>query len=233
MLGEAGQGISLLQAYPYRGRALEVLALYDYMSVVKLKRKGKGVAFGEVELDRSWPSSKSWIQTLRRPKQQAIICLDGYLAMDFAEEDNSYHKRAAVQHLARFVPWDMFLCEVSDDINNIWERHKACLTRRIVWPADNIQLLRRSAEDVAPDARQWGVLSGESDPIANATGSHSTERDGSQNAAVYRPDGIGTAARLIDVLGNAITRTGDNGRVERDLRNGRANVPVPGDRIDV
>ncbi|KAH7196279.1 hypothetical protein BKA60DRAFT_193578 [Fusarium oxysporum] len=57
------------------------------------------------------------------------------------------------------------------------------------------------------DARQWRVLSGESDPIADATGSHSTERDGSQNAAVYRPDGIGTAARLIDVLRNAITRT--------------------------
>ncbi|RKK86029.1 hypothetical protein BFJ68_g17175 [Fusarium oxysporum] len=160
MLGEAGQGISLLQAYPYRGRALEVLALYDYMSVVKLKRKGKGVAFGEVELDRSWPSSKSWIQTLRRPKQQAIVCLDGYLAMDFAEEDDSYHKR------------------------------------RIAWPADNIQLLRRSAEDVALDARQWGVLSGESDPIANATGSHSTERDGSQNAAVYRPDGIEISAMV-------------------------------------
>jgi hypothetical protein len=102
----------------------------------------------------------------------------------------------------------MFLCEASDDINNIWERHKACLPRRIAWLADNIQLLRRSAEDVALDARQWGVLSGESDPIADATGSHSTERDGSQNAAVYRPDGIGTATRLIDVLRNAITRTG-------------------------
>ncbi|KAF9774784.1 hypothetical protein IL306_007182 [Fusarium sp. DS 682] len=114
---------------------------------------------------------------------------------------------AAVQDLALFDPWDMFLCEASDDINNIWERHKACLPRRIAWLADNIQLLRRSAEDVALDARQWGVLSGESDPIADATGSHSTERDGSQNAAVYRPDGIGTAARLIDVLRNAITRT--------------------------
>jgi hypothetical protein len=61
MLGEAGQRISLLQAYPHRGRALEGLALYDYMSVVKLKREGQGVASGEVELDRSWPSSKSWI----------------------------------------------------------------------------------------------------------------------------------------------------------------------------
>ncbi|RKL16708.1 hypothetical protein BFJ70_g14917 [Fusarium oxysporum] len=52
-----------------------------------------------------------------------------------------------------------------------------------------------------------GVLSGKSDPIADATGSHSTDRNGEHNAAVYRPDGIGTATRLIDVLRNAITRT--------------------------
>ena len=93
MLGETGQRISLLQAYPHRGRLLEGLALYDYMSVVKLKRKGQHVASGEVELGRSWPLSKTWIQALRRPKQQAAVCLDGYLAMDFAEEDDSYHRR--------------------------------------------------------------------------------------------------------------------------------------------
>jgi hypothetical protein len=101
----------------------------------------------------------------------------------------------------------MFLCETSDDINSIWERHKARLPRRIAWLADNIQLLRRSAEDVALDARQWGVLSGDSEPIADATESGSTERDGSQNAALYRPDGVGTATRLIDVLRNALTGT--------------------------
>uniref|UniRef100_A0A0D2YI28 ATP-dependent DNA helicase n=1 Tax=Fusarium oxysporum (strain Fo5176) TaxID=660025 RepID=A0A0D2YI28_FUSOF len=43
-----------------------------------------------------------------------------------------------------------------------------------------------------------GVLSGKSDPIADATGSHSTDRNGEHNAAGYRPDGIGTATRLID-----------------------------------
>jgi hypothetical protein len=52
-----------------------------------------------------------------------------------------------------------------------------------------------------------GVLSGKSDPIADATGSHSTDRNGEHNAAGYRPDGIGTATRLIDVLRNAIIRT--------------------------
>jgi hypothetical protein len=43
LLGESGQKVSLLQAYPHRGRLLEGLALYDYMSVIKLKRKGQGV----------------------------------------------------------------------------------------------------------------------------------------------------------------------------------------------
>ncbi|RKK74275.1 hypothetical protein BFJ71_g17294 [Fusarium oxysporum] len=103
----------------------------------------------------------------------------------------------------------MFLCEASDDINNIWKRHNACPPRRIAWLADNIQLLRRSAEDGALDARQWGVLSGKSDPIADVTGSHSTDRNGSHNAAVYRPDGIGTATRLIDFQETALASEED------------------------
>lgn len=93
LLGEAGQRISLLQAYPYRGRLLEGLALYDYVSVVKLKRKGVGVRSEEVELDSAWPMSASWTQTLRQPNQLAAVCLDGYLGMDFAEEDDSYYRR--------------------------------------------------------------------------------------------------------------------------------------------
>jgi hypothetical protein len=40
---EAGQRISFLQAYMHRGRLLEDLALYDYMSTVMLKRKRKSV----------------------------------------------------------------------------------------------------------------------------------------------------------------------------------------------
>ena len=44
LLEEAGQRISFPQAYPHRGRFLQGLSLYDYMSVVKLKRKGKAIA---------------------------------------------------------------------------------------------------------------------------------------------------------------------------------------------
>ena len=75
--------------------------------------------------------------------------------------------RAAVQHLAMFVPWENFLSEVSGDINDIWERQKQILPQRLGAIAGNIQLLRRSAEDAKRDARQWAAECGEADPLAD------------------------------------------------------------------
>src|SRR2546423_1775782 len=37
LLEQAGQKVSLVKAYPYRGRVLQGLSLYDYMSLVTLK----------------------------------------------------------------------------------------------------------------------------------------------------------------------------------------------------
>ncbi|KAF4462717.1 ATP-dependent DNA helicase PIF1, partial [Fusarium albosuccineum] len=175
LLGEDGQRVSLLQAYPHRGRLLEGLALYDYMSMVRLKRKGQGVAWGEIELDSYWPLSRSWIQVLRRPGQHATLCFDGYLGMNFTEEDGSYHRRK-----------------------------RARLPKRVSWLVDNVQLLRRSAEDVAQDAKQWAALSGELEPVTDAAESGSAERDHAQSAA-YQPGTVGTATRLIDIMRNAIS----------------------------
>lgn len=94
LLEEAGQRISFPQAYPHRGRSLQGLSLYDYMSVVKLKRKGKAAARqGDVEFDSTWPLSQKWVQTLRDPGKHAMVCLDGYLCMDFSEDDQTYYKR--------------------------------------------------------------------------------------------------------------------------------------------
>jgi hypothetical protein len=94
LLEDVGQRISFLQVYPHRGIPLEELSLYDYMSIVMLKWKRKGVAaWGEMEFDSSWPFSKTWVQVLRRPGKHAIVCFDGYLGMDFVEEDESYHRR--------------------------------------------------------------------------------------------------------------------------------------------
>jgi len=94
LLEEAGQRIAFLQAYPHRGKLLQDLSLYDYVSIVTLKRKGNShAAWGEVEFDSAWPFSKMWVQTLRRPGKQAAVCLDGYLSMKFAEDDENYHRR--------------------------------------------------------------------------------------------------------------------------------------------
>ena len=65
---------------------------------------------------------------------------------------------------------------------------------------DNIQLLRRSAEDAGRDARQWAAISGEADPAVADTFDPGLgeEEDGGQ--MVYRSGDIGSATRLIDVL---------------------------------
>ncbi|KAF5696631.1 ATP-dependent DNA helicase PIF1 [Fusarium mundagurra] len=204
-LEEGGERVSLVQAYPHRGKLLEGLSLYDYMSIVRLKRKGKGAGTRwEVRFDRSWPPSRTWVQALRKPGEHAVVCFDGYLSTDWSEETEDYYKRAAVQHLALFVPWESFLSERAGDINIIWERQKQALPRRISFTVDNIQLLQRSAEDAKRDARQWAAQSGDGDgdPGVDTVG---PECDMEPRTA-YRSDRVGTATRLLDVLRQAIAR---------------------------
>ncbi|PVH90925.1 hypothetical protein DM02DRAFT_647465 [Periconia macrospinosa] len=169
LLEETGQRISLVEAYPHRGRLLRGLSLYDYMSLIKLKRKGNGTgAWCEVQFDSAWPPSQAWVQALRKPGEHAIVCLDGYLSMDFDEEDELYHRR-----------------------------QKQTLPRRVSFLVDNIRLLRRSAEDAKRDAKQWAALSGEADPTVDLTESGTADgHDGLRT--VFRPDSIGNAMRLID-----------------------------------
>ena len=107
-----------------------------------------------------------------------------------------------MQHLAMFVPWQYFFSETSGDINTIWERQKQALSRRVSFLADNIQLLRRSAEDAKRDARQWAAISGETDPTADGVESAMAEGDEGLGSA-YQSDNIGNAHCLIDVIRNA------------------------------
>ncbi|KAG6990362.1 hypothetical protein FocnCong_v020486 [Fusarium oxysporum f. sp. conglutinans] len=205
-LEEGGERISLVQAYPHRGKLLEGLSLYDYTSIVRLKRKGKGAGtWGEVQFDRSWHRSQTWVQALRRPGEHAVVCFDGYLSTDWSDETEGYYQRAAVQHLALFVPWESFLSEGAGDINAIWERQKRALPRRISFAVDNIQLLHRSAEDAKRDARQWAAQSGDGDGDPGVDTARS-ECDTEPQTA-YRSDCVGTATRLLDVLRQAMART--------------------------
>jgi len=94
ILEHSGQRITFVQAYPYRGPKLAALSLYDYMSVVKLKRKcGGNGPRGALEFEEAWPLLKTWVQELRKPGEHAVVCLDGYLSMEFGEEDERCHRR--------------------------------------------------------------------------------------------------------------------------------------------
>ncbi|XP_044717892.1 PIF1-like helicase domain-containing protein [Hirsutella rhossiliensis] len=140
---------------------------------------------------------------LRRPAKWAIVCLDGYVSKDFSEEDEDpYYQRAAVQHLALFVPWGTFLSEEAGDINGIWARARGLLTPRVGRLAENVQLLRRSAEDAKRDAKQWAATSEEGELTAARA-----EREGGEAAedgeGAYRAGGAGDTARLIDVVRHA------------------------------
>ncbi|KAM4066757.1 PIF1-like helicase [Hirsutella rhossiliensis] len=176
LVEEAGQRICRVEAYRHRGDVLRGLCLYDYVSLV-----------------------------LRRPGKQATVCLDGYLSKDFDEDDEgSCYRRAAVQHLALFVPWESFLDEERGDINCIWGRQRAALAPRISCFVDNVQLLRRSAEDAKRDARQWAASSGDGDPTAVRPDEDGTGEVGVEPGSGYQADSAGSTNRLIDVVRSSI-----------------------------
>jgi len=72
---------------------------------------------------------------------------------------------------------------------------------------DNIQLLRRSAEDAKQDAKQWAAMSGETDRTREAVESgevDDNEESTQSRKKTYRSDNIGNATRLMDVLRSSI-----------------------------
>uniref|UniRef100_A0A0D2XRK5 Helitron helicase-like domain-containing protein n=3 Tax=Fusarium oxysporum TaxID=5507 RepID=A0A0D2XRK5_FUSOF len=87
---EAGERISYAEAYQHRGDVLRSLCLYDYVSLVRLKRVSKDeipAAWGEVSFENEWGPGRGWLQVLRRPGKHASVCLDGYLSKDFDQDD--------------------------------------------------------------------------------------------------------------------------------------------------
>ncbi|KAM4062523.1 ATP-dependent DNA helicase PIF1 [Hirsutella rhossiliensis] len=209
VVDEAGERISFAEAYHHRGHVLRGLCLYDYVSLVRLQRVGKegcSGAWGEVPFESGWEAGRDWVQVLRRPGKHAVVCLDGYLSKDFEQDDEeSGHRRAAVQHLALFVPWEAFLGEERGDINDIWRRAREQLPPRTLCLVDNVQLLRRSAEDARRDAKQWAASGGDGDPGgALGAGEEGGQHPGDHDAAsAYQSDNVGNATRLIDVVRSA------------------------------
>jgi hypothetical protein len=106
-----------------------------------------------------------------------------------------------------FVPWELFLSQTLGDINDIWEQQKQRLTRRLSFMVDNIQLLRRSAEDANRDVKQWAAISGdETGPVVDAAEWNVDEGDEESGTPgrLFRSDDIGNTARLIDVFRNTM-----------------------------
>ncbi|KAK4074905.1 hypothetical protein Purlil1_12836 [Purpureocillium lilacinum] len=201
---EAGERIGFAEAYHHRGDVLRGLCLYDYVSLVRLQRLGKesnSGGWGELPFESGWSPGKDWVQVLRRPGKHAVVCLDGYLSKDFDQDDEaSCHRRAAVQHLALFVPWESFLDKDDGDVNEIWGRAREALPPRISCLVGNVQLLRRCAEDAKRDAKQWASSSGGGEH----TGTHAEEA-GAGHAAeeTFQSSDAGVATRLIDVVRSA------------------------------
>ncbi|KAM4064249.1 PIF1-like helicase [Hirsutella rhossiliensis] len=162
------------------GELLKGLCLYDYISIVRLKRIGNDESWAawEMSFEDGWAPGRRWVQVLRRPGKHATVCLDGYLSKDFTYDDESCYRRAAVQHLALFVPW-----------SPSWAKE---------------QLLRRSAEDAKRDAKQWAASSGDGDPTVAHVEEGGAGEAGAESAATYQPNSIGDATRLIDVVRGAV-----------------------------
>ena len=95
------------------------------------------------------------------------------------------------------------MSDTSGDINAIWERERQILTPRILSHVDNIQLLRRSAEDAKQDAKQWAAISEETDTTREVV-EWDEVNDDEESRRMYRADNIGIVTRLIDILRNAM-----------------------------
>lgn len=108
LVEEAGQRICRVEAYCHRGDTLRRLCLCDYVSLVMLKRidgNKRQVAWGEVPFESGWAPGRCWVQVLRRPGKQAIVCLDGYLSKDFDDDDDedSWHRRCVCRRQSKRV----------------------------------------------------------------------------------------------------------------------------------
>lgn len=110
--------------------------------------------------------------------------------------------RAAVQHLALFVPWEKFTTAASGDINEIWEHWRRRLPKRLQTIASNIQLLKRSAEDARRDAKQWAVA-GDDAILDDIDAMGDDIQDSMGPVKAYRSDQVGQLRRLMETVRGA------------------------------
>ncbi|XP_044716530.1 AAA domain-containing protein [Hirsutella rhossiliensis] len=188
---EAGERISFAEAYHHRGHVLRGLCLYDYVSLVRLQRVGKdgcSGAWGEVPFER----------------------LGGRQRLGAARiSSKTTRNNATAEQPCSILPYSRrgrpFLAKSEATSTRYGGAHER-LPPRTSCLVDNVQLLRRSAEDAKRDAKQWAASSGDGDP-AGAPGDWGGwggpgEADREAGSA-YQSDNVGNATRLIDVVRSA------------------------------
>ncbi|XP_044714638.1 PIF1-like helicase domain-containing protein [Hirsutella rhossiliensis] len=191
---QAGERISFAEAYHHRGHVLRGLCLYDYVSLVRLQRVGKAGCsggWGEVPFESGWVAGKDWVQVLRRPERRRGI-------------GSSQGCRPASCAICAV---EAFLGE-EEGTSMRYGGGRELLPPRISCLVDNVQLLRRSAEDARRDAKQWAASGGAGD-CAGALGEAGGGGGGGRHpgdddaASAYQADNGGKATRLIDVVRSA------------------------------
>ncbi|KAM4056481.1 ATP-dependent DNA helicase PIF1 [Hirsutella rhossiliensis] len=177
---EAGERISFAEAYHHRGNVLRGLCLYDYVSLVRLQRVGKDGCSG-----------------IEAAGKHAVVCLDGYLSKDFEEDDEDHAIAGQPCSILHCSPRGRPFLARSEATSTTYGGARGQLPPRTSCLVDNVQLLRRSAEDAKRDAKQWAASSGD------GGGGQGQGQADHEAASAYQSDDVGMATRLIDVVRSA------------------------------
>jgi hypothetical protein len=100
---------------------------------------------------------------------------------------------------------------------------------------DNIQLLRRSAEDTNRDVKQWAAISGEeTDPVVDGAEWNVDELDEESGSPgrLFRSDDIGNTSRLIDIFRNTVDGSQITGWFKGNISNATALLSVSASSIN-
>src|SRR6266516_7352760 len=163
--------VSRFDNYKWRGPYLAHICLFEYCMLVQTKNIRDAIA-ADLEFDPKHPKYDTYVQRLARDKSQmATVTFNGQLSQFQTEEENvqgGHPITAAMQNdlaevlLGLFVPWNqlpaLFRQHAAeydvkrDACANIWSIVEPTLSPHNRNFASNIELLRKSKEDVQIDS---------------------------------------------------------------------------------
>ncbi|KAF6804548.1 hypothetical protein CPLU01_16050, partial [Colletotrichum plurivorum] len=192
-LGGNGYNLPRLDAYAHRGPLLEGLCLYEWLSIVNVRKLGRRQNSAWMPFAAGLPGADSWVQELLRDARVPVIT--GYLDSVVSGTMDGYHQRSAVLLLALFVPWQDFLYREDGDAEAAWTDLSQHLPGRIASVVRNVQLLHKTAEDARRDQQLWASRS-EGDEGADFDGADDEDLPG----AGYTPNHSDLTETLMDAV---------------------------------